>query len=147
VLFAGYPRAINAFFSLGKPHLRERVNSGSIALRRRRGVLLCRRIYGGSYRALLENMSRLHPALTEGMLEEGYGRILSRPGLTPRERELLIIPVLAGLDAWRQIPPHLRGAVRVGATVAELRRVLEGVRDLLGRRTDRVFRMLEAGSF
>ncbi len=78
-------------------------------------------------------MERLHPALAEGILEEGYGRVLSRPGLSPRERELILVPVLAATRAWRQLPGHLRGARRVGASWDEIRRVIGGIRDLLDR--------------
>lgn len=146
VLFAGYPRAINALFAAADTlgfAAGERADGGTVAARRRRGVRLCRRIYGGSFETLMRNMNDLHPALAEGIVEEGYGRVLSRPGLTSRERELILVPVLAALGAWRQLPGHARGALRVGATKKEVSRVLVGVRDLLGSRVDRALRYID----
>ncbi|MBI2901333.1 MAG: carboxymuconolactone decarboxylase family protein [Planctomycetes bacterium] len=139
VLFAGYPRAINALFLLGESK-GLRPTGGTVATRRKRGAALCRRIYGRDFGPLLGNMRRLHPALAEGILEEGYGRVLSRPGLEPRVRELVLVPLLAATDAWRQLPGHVRGALRVGATPAGIARVVASVGDLLGER--RVRRVL-----
>ncbi len=143
VLFAGYPRAINALFLLERRYGSaegERESGGTREERRRRGERVCRRIYGSAFDPLLRNMKRLHPALAEGILEEGYGRILCRSGLSIRERELILIPLLASQSAWRQLPGHVRGALRVGVTVAELKRVLTEVRELLGTRGDRALR-------
>ncbi len=55
------------------------------------------------------------------MVEIGYGRILSRPGLTLRERELCVIAVLAGQNVAPQLSSHLRGAMRAGATAEAVR--------------------------
>lgn len=132
ILFAGYPRAINALFLLPRA-TGERPTGGTVASRRRAGERLCRAIYGRDFAPLLRNMALLHPALAEGILEEGYGRVLSRKGLTPRERELILVPLLAALGAWRQLPGHLAGALRVGAKSGELEAVIGAAEDLLGK--------------
>jgi alkylhydroperoxidase/carboxymuconolactone decarboxylase family protein YurZ len=49
------------------------------------------------------------------MIEEGYGRVLSRPGLGALERELVAVAVLAACGWERQLVSHLLGAARVGA--------------------------------
>jgi 4-carboxymuconolactone decarboxylase len=54
------------------------------------------------------------------MLEEGYGKVLSRPHMDLKVRELCIIGVLVGLDAPQQLYSHLRGALNVGATPEEV---------------------------
>lgn len=146
VLFAGYPRAIQALLLLERRFGSadgERASGGSVEQRRRRGERLCRRIYGFSFGPLLRNMKRLHPALAEGIIEEGYGRVLSRPGLSLRQRELILVPLLASQSAWRQLSGHVRGAVRAGASPAELRRILRTVGNLLGRRIDRALRYVD----
>ena len=125
VPFAGFARAINAFRALrelspGRVFLRDRGSRG----RRRRGTVLCRRIYGSAYGRLLRRMNEYHPDLADWMLEDGYGKVLSRPGLTLRQRELLIVPVLAALQLPLQLDSHVRGAMRVGATRAEIAGVL-----------------------
>jgi alkylhydroperoxidase/carboxymuconolactone decarboxylase family protein YurZ len=48
-------------------------------------------------------MGQLHPVLDTLMLEHGYGRVLSRPGLSLRLRELCVIAVLVGQDVSPQL--------------------------------------------
>jgi hypothetical protein len=48
-------------------------------------------------------MEQLHPVLDAMMLEHGYGRVLSRPGLSLRLRELCVIAALAGQDVAPQL--------------------------------------------
>jgi 4-carboxymuconolactone decarboxylase len=122
VPFAGYARAINAFHVLREfvPAARPRrdLRTG----RRGRGVRLCRRVYGASYGRLMKRMEGLHPDLAAWILEEGYGRVLSRPGLSGKERELLAVAALAALPgAGPQREAHERGARRLGATAREVR--------------------------
>jgi 4-carboxymuconolactone decarboxylase len=56
------------------------------------------------------------------MIAEGYGRVLSRPGLGALERELLTVAALAALGWEPQLASHLLGARRLGASLAQLRR-------------------------
>lgn len=95
---------------------------------RARGEVVCARVYGGQYGRLRENVSRLHPDLAEWMVTEGYGKVLSRPGLALEVRELCIAVLLAGLDAMPQLRSHLRGSLLVGASPEEV----EGALDLAG---------------
>lgn len=74
-------------------------------------------------------MKGFHPDLADWILEEGYGRVLSRGVLSIRERELIIVAVLSALRLPLQLESHLRGALRVGATprdVAAMRRAGNG---------------------
>ena len=57
---------------------------------RREGEATCATVYGDHYKRLRQNINRLHPELDEWMIVEGYGKILSRPGLELRLRELCI---------------------------------------------------------
>jgi len=87
---------------------------------RRRGEALCRRIYGPVYDRMIARMGGFHPDLAEWILADGYGRVLSRPGLTIRERELIVVAVLSALRLPMQLESHVRGARRVGATAREV---------------------------
>lgn len=121
VLFAGYARVINAFRVL-----REIVPPAPRAVRprsglRRRGEALCRRIYGPVYDRMIAKMRGFHPELAEWILSDGYGKVLSRPHLSIRERELLLVAVLAAMRLPRQLESHLRGAQRVGASLRDVR--------------------------
>jgi alkylhydroperoxidase/carboxymuconolactone decarboxylase family protein YurZ len=64
----------------------------------------------------------MHPDLATWMIEQGYGRVLARPGLGARERELVTIAVLAASGWERQLVSHLIGAGRLGAAAADVRR-------------------------
>lgn len=123
VLFAGYARSINAFRVLQDlaPH---RPSGDRVRDVRRRGQALCRRIYGPLYGRMIARMRSYHPALAEGILVESYGRILSRGGLSTRERELIAVSVLAAFDVPLQLRSHVEGARRVGARPSEIRAVL-----------------------
>jgi 4-carboxymuconolactone decarboxylase len=72
-------------------------------------------------------MRSYHPDLERWILEQGYGEILCRPGLSLRERELLAVAVLGALDLPMQQESHLRGAGRCGVGKAELRAFLRAV--------------------
>jgi 4-carboxymuconolactone decarboxylase len=122
--FAGYARAINAFAVLQDlaPHeVRDRGRAGGLL---RKGEAVCRRIYGPMYEKMISKMRRFHPDLARWILEDGYGKVLSRPVLSLRERELLAVAVLAALKLPLQRESHMRGALRVGASRREVAAML-----------------------
>jgi 4-carboxymuconolactone decarboxylase len=90
------------------------------------GEATCRVVYGPNYERLRQTVRDLHPALDAWMITEGYGRTLSRPGLTLRQRELLMVAMCAVLDVPHQLHSHLKGALHAGATAAEVGEALEG---------------------
>jgi alkylhydroperoxidase/carboxymuconolactone decarboxylase family protein YurZ len=55
------------------------------------------------------------------MVEEGYGRVLSRPRLSAQKRELVAVTVLAAGGWERQLTSHLLGARRLRAPAADIR--------------------------
>jgi 4-carboxymuconolactone decarboxylase len=55
---------------------------------------------------------------------DAYGKILSRPGLDTKRRELCTLAAIAMLDAPRQLHAHLRGALNTGSTREEVDAVL-----------------------
>ncbi|HET7040634.1 MAG TPA: carboxymuconolactone decarboxylase family protein [Gemmatimonadales bacterium] len=91
------------------------------------GEATCRVVYGSNYERLRETVRQLHPDLDGWMITEGYGRTLSRPGLTLRQRELLMVAMCAVLDVPHQLHSHLKGALHAGATPAEVGEGLEAV--------------------
>lgn len=91
------------------------------------GEATCKIVYGSNYERLRQTVRDLHPALDEWMITEGYGRTLSRPGLTLRQRELLMVAMCAVLDVPHQLHSHLKGALHAGATPGEVGEALEAV--------------------
>ncbi|MCK5688026.1 carboxymuconolactone decarboxylase family protein [Myxococcota bacterium] len=136
LLFAGYPRAINALAQVRRigvePELFTEPQDTLRADWQRNGEELCRAVYGTSYDTLRENITWLHPDLDLWVVETGYGRVLSRPGLSARQRELCVVAVLAGQDVAPQLRSHLQGAINVGATMGECRSVLDQTQAVWG---------------
>jgi 4-carboxymuconolactone decarboxylase len=124
-LFLGYPAALR-----GLAVWRRVSGRGAPAARRdeaeweRRGAATCARVYGGQYDRLRENVAALHPDVERWMIVEGYGKVLSRPGLDLPARELCIVALLAPQDAAPQLYSHLRGALNAGASVADVEETL-----------------------
>jgi len=116
-LFAGFPRAIEALNILAEVWpAGGRPVSPSRRSWSKRGERLCRRVYGRSYERMKSGIERAHPQLAEWMVDEGYGKVLSRTGLDPVCRELCAVGALAVLSVPRQLEAHVRGARNVGAT-------------------------------
>src|SRR5262245_51436410 len=105
-LFVGFPRAIEALFAARPilyrhgathPPPEEPVDLEAWAAA---GEALCGQVYGRNYEKLLETMRGLSPDLASWMILEGYGKTLSRPGLTPIEREYCVVAILATTRMW-----------------------------------------------
>ena len=74
---------------------------------------------------MIARMAGFHPDLAAWILEDGYGKVLSRPILSIRERELIVVAVLSALRLPKQLESHVRGAVRVGATARDVAAMLK----------------------
>jgi 4-carboxymuconolactone decarboxylase len=137
-LFVGFPTVLNvlgvwrrhASPPPGRPDegLHERVDAGT---------RLCRRVYGPVYDRLREHIAALHPDLDRWMIEEGYGKTLSRPGLTAVDRELCVVAQLAASGQVPQLRSHLRGALNLGANPDEVAAALAHGLDASRRNRDR----------
>jgi 4-carboxymuconolactone decarboxylase len=135
-LFAGFPRALNAAriwrTVSGRPAPEE--DPDALALNAsewvRQGEYTCAIVYGSSYEMLRQNIRALHPALDQWMITDGYGKVLSRPQLSLKLRELCIVASCAASAQQRQLHSHLHGALNTGATSQELRAVLGAIADL-----------------
>jgi 4-carboxymuconolactone decarboxylase len=90
-----------------------------------RGEAVCRTVYGRSYEKLRGNVRRVHPAMDDWMIQEGYGKVLARPGLDLDTRELCIVAVLS-VTGWEpQLHSHLRGALHAGCSPARVDEAME----------------------
>ena len=136
-LFAGFPRTLNAArmwrVVSGLPAPKEDpsaqiVNGGEWVAR---GEETCRTVYGESYELLRENVRELHPALDWWMITDGYGKVLSRPGLDLKTRELCVVAACAAAGQQRQLHSHLHGALNSGATVDEVSAALSALETLV----------------
>ncbi|HEX8246514.1 MAG TPA: carboxymuconolactone decarboxylase family protein [Longimicrobium sp.] len=126
-LFVGFPDALNALgvwrqvSGLPAPPA-----SGEDAAEwEARGEAVCEAVYGANYQKLRQNVRALHPDFEGWMVTGGYGRVIGRPGLELRTRELCIAALLAVWNVPRQLHSHLRGALNAGASVAEVDEAME----------------------
>lgn len=148
-LFAGLPRALNAareWRTVSGERPAEPSTHGYVAMEemRRQGEKTCAIVYGSSYERLRENIRGLHPELDEWMIVEGYGKVLSRPGLDLKTRELCIVAACAATAQKRQLHSHVRGALNSGATAGEISSTLDAISDLIERESERDARDLLA---
>ena len=138
-LFAGFPRTLNAMrvwrgvSERPAPSTDPEAAAEDFDLWRRRGAETCAIVYGESYEKLRQNIRELHPALDEWMIVDGYGKVLARPGVDLRTRELCVVAACAVSGQQRQLHSHLHGALNAGSTVGEIAAVLDALGDLISR--------------
>ncbi|HXV16500.1 MAG TPA: carboxymuconolactone decarboxylase family protein [Gemmatimonadaceae bacterium] len=136
-LFAGFPRTLNAAriwraVSDSKPPADDQdADLSQSASWTSRGEDTCKVIYGESYEMLRRNIRGLHPALDTWMITDGYGKVLSRPGLDLKTRELCIVAACAASGQQRQLHSHLHGALNAGATLNEVEAALSALSSLV----------------
>jgi len=133
-VFAGFPRVVEAYGvldlcgGLGRAGADESLAEPDLP---ERGRELFERIYARDAPRVYAMLEAGHPDFARWIVGHAYGRILSRPGIEPRTRELLAVAGLAALGQDRQAASHARGAVRCGASPSEVRAVVEAVADLI----------------
>jgi 4-carboxymuconolactone decarboxylase len=132
-LFAGFPRALNGMREwrrlVAAPVSREM--AFDYERFKELGERTCALVYGTMYDRLRQNIRDLHPVLDEWMIVEGYGKVLSRPGLDLGRRELCIVAACASTAQDRQLQSHLHGARNVGVSETVVTAALESLRDVI----------------
>lgn len=136
-LFLGFPRMITALEILAQawPVARDIPEPAALLDEIGRSVALapalwqsgidnCRRIYGNRFDDLAAYMYNVSPTLLTWMIQEGYGKVLSRPGLSIPTRELLNVTLLLLEERERQLFSHIRGALNAGVAASDLQKFL-----------------------
>ncbi len=96
------------------------------------GIKLCRVVYGKNFEKLKKRFLSVSPELFQWMVLEGYGKVLSRPGMNQIERELAEVAALIVDKRERQLVSHILGSLNVGATMSIIKRVNEDIRPIAG---------------
>jgi 4-carboxymuconolactone decarboxylase len=132
-LFAGFPRALNAMREWRRvvPVPPPSKETKDLDRWRAEGNVTCAAVYGLMYERLRENIRELHPSLDDWMITDGYGKVLSRPGLDLARRELCIVAACAAGGQARQLHSHLHGALNVGVAPAVITQAIEAITDML----------------
>lgn len=135
-LFSGYPTALSSLKILKECYPKRRLpKSGDMNLYhfKKEGEINCKKVYGIKYEKLLQNISDFSLELSEWLVLEGYGKVLSRPGLSFKERELCIVAVLSALQFEDQLYSHINGAVKAKASLEEIETVINNLK-LFGKK-------------
>ncbi|MER3524607.1 MAG: hypothetical protein C4326_11245 [Ignavibacteria bacterium] len=135
-LFAGFPGAIEALNILHSIDPKPPKRARPMSLRQRTvwGLKTCKMVYGSKFGSVQAALRSLHPDLVWGMMQDGYGKVLSRGGLSLVERELINVAILASLGWERQLRSHIIGSINVGAKSEEIREVLSAIRPFISPR-------------
>lgn len=134
-VFCGFPRTINGFLVLHRC-LRERGGDpeapppGALLDLRapeemeRMGQELFRVIYRHNHAEVQRSLHLSHPELLRWVVEVVYGKVLSRPGLDPKTRELAAVAALTVLGVYPQLLSHIKGGLNLGAGKEEVEEVI-----------------------
>ena len=130
-LFVGYPKAIESFFIFNDIIRKSEEYFGynreiaNYNLFEARGLKTAKQIYNNKFDLVYDNIKNLCPDLVSGMIIEGYGRIISRPGLDILARELAIVAVLTITSMPRQLYSHIKGSLNVGANPDQIKAIIK----------------------
>ena len=135
-LFAGYPSALESL-KIFKEYFskinRNNAEDFNLYHFRKNGEQNCRKIYGDKFEKLISNINSFSPEMSNWLVLEGYGKVLSRKNLSLLEREYCIISVLTALQFEEQLYSHINGAFRLGAKEKNISEIINNLK-LLGER-------------
>ncbi len=136
-LFAGVPRCLNGLRwvtdSLGRLSPEARKDQLAVAREAREaevehpeiaGARTFAAVYGEAAETVREAIAERHSFFETWVVECAYGRILSRPGLDLKTRELCAVAVLTVLELPVQLWGHMKGALNAGAKPGEVEAVI-----------------------
>ncbi len=132
-LFLGFPAMIEVSRLFARVHPRrfkknqlpEPYSSKTTREWNDNGLSKIRHIYGPAFDRLVPYINSFSPQILTWMINDGYGQVLSRPGLSFRLRELCIVATLTVTSYENQLGAHIRGALNVGVEAGLLNRVIE----------------------
>lgn len=133
-LFLGFPRMLTAAESWSKwyHHTSQALELVPVSENESSrwfadGMSLCQRVYGDAFTPLKDRVESMAPEVFRWMIVEGYGKVLSRPGLSLIDRELCIVSSLMVENREQQLYSHIRGALNVEAPVTLVETVINDI--------------------
>jgi XTP/dITP diphosphohydrolase len=138
-LFAGFPIGLESLSVLdallqqrGLASATMDVEPYDVSVFQVRGKELCSTVYGSVYEKMMQRFTAISPEITLYTIVEGYGKILSRPGLDGIMRECAIVCILATLGRRSQLYSHVRGARNLSATPQQLQVCADAILECAG---------------
>ncbi|GLY80026.1 carboxymuconolactone decarboxylase family protein [Actinoallomurus iriomotensis] len=85
------------------------------------GLNVLRQIDGEAGQKVVDSLADISPELAHQVVAWGFGEIYARPGLAPRDRQLVTLGILTALGgAEPQLEVHINAALNVGLTAQEI---------------------------
>lgn len=131
VAYGGFPRALQTLTLLADgaaPQVGAPLADAGQHDRVRAGRRVWEAVYARHADEVAAGLERLAPGLHGWVVEDAYGRVLSRPGLSLGERELLAVAALALMALPAPLGGHVRGALRNGCETRAVLDILDGCR-------------------
>eukprot|EP01125_Pyxidicula_operculata_P018330 TRINITY_DN6505_c0_g1_i1.p1 TRINITY_DN6505_c0_g1~~TRINITY_DN6505_c0_g1_i1.p1 ORF type:complete len:524 (-),score=80.48 TRINITY_DN6505_c0_g1_i1:78-1649(-) len=135
IAYSGIPKILNSLTTICEmgvtsryvtPNRNDPPSVSDFVEYRMRGKEVLKKVYGNSYSKYRARMKKLHPQLDKWLLEFGYGRLRSRDTcLDQKTRQLSILLSIANNISFIQFRSMILGALNLGATVEEVRGVLD----------------------
>lgn len=73
------------------------------------------------------NMGPLDAPFQTLVTESAWGTVWASDGITPRERSMITLALLAGLGNFNEIPMHIRATARTGASRQDIMEAFQHV--------------------
>lgn len=126
-LFCGFPATIEALkvFNSVFHKYKKKSSEFDLSLYLKKGQKNCLKIYKANYNKLINNFDNLSPDLKSWMIIEGYGKVMGRPGLSIKERELINVAILSINFYEHQLYSHLKGALNTNSSYNTIKNIIE----------------------
>ncbi|MGF0115304.1 carboxymuconolactone decarboxylase family protein [Promicromonospora sp. Marseille-Q5078] len=86
-----------------------------------RGMEVLSRVDGEGGRRVIDSLADVSPELGHQVVAWAFGEVYDRPGLPPRDRQLVTLGMLTALGGCEpQLEVHVNAALNVGLTPAEI---------------------------
>lgn len=128
-LFCGFPNALyflKRFQNLTDYKPKRYITSPENRLKEK-GIKTSRKIYGEKLPKLISNVKKFSPELSEWLIIEGYGKVISRAALSIKEREACIISVLSVQKFEEQLISHLYGGLNNGLNFKLIKKLISNL--------------------
>ncbi|SKC75937.1 carboxymuconolactone decarboxylase family protein [Krasilnikoviella flava] len=90
-----------------------------------RGMEVLSRVDGEGGRRVIDSLADVSPELGHQVVAWAFGEVYDRPGLPPRDRQLVTLGMLTALGGCEpQLEVHVNAALNVGLTPAEIAEAL-----------------------
>ena len=138
-LFAGFPRAITGLMVFARIAEEKGLDASTFLntekeesgmSRAEKGKRLFDRVYEKNAEPVLESLHSLHPQYDKWVLEDAYGRLLSRSFLDGKTRQLCAVAALPTTGVPTQLHSHIVGALNLGADKNEVREIIVSMEPL-----------------